>query len=69
MLREIAVDHKEPVVDPVKGWEGIHVFATRLFSPYSNLKALCIDNCHSRKTRKENKLRRKAKKEASNDRR
>ena len=56
-LREVAVDHKVPVVDTEKGWEGITVFAARLFCDMSNLWVLCRDNCHSRKTQKENKVR------------
>lgn len=58
-LREIAVDHVKPVVDPIEGWQGVVVFAHRLFCEFENLKALCIDNCHSRKTKKENKLRKR----------
>lgn len=62
-LREVAVDHKIPVIDPVEGWKGIVVFAHRLFCDLSNLWVLCIDVCHSRKTKKENKIRRSSKKE------
>lgn len=62
-LREVAVDHKVPVIDVEKGWEGIVVFARRLFCELSNLWVLCIDTCHSRKTKKENKKRRAAKQE------
>lgn len=57
-LREVAVDHKVPVVDPEKGWEGIVVFAKRLFCDMSNLWILCRDTCHKLKTKKENKVRR-----------
>lgn len=57
-LREVAVDHKVPVIDPVKGWENITVFATRLFCDTSNLQVVCQDNCHQAKTNKENKVRR-----------
>lgn len=59
-LREVAVDHKVPVVDPEKGWEGITTFATRLFSPMENLWVLCADVCHASKTKKENKVRRQS---------
>lgn len=60
-LREVAVDHVLPVVDPAKGWEGLTVFATRLFCPLENLRVLCQDTCHSKKTKKENKKRREVK--------
>ena len=62
-LREIAVDHIVPVVDPETGWQGVVTFAHRLFCEFSNLQALCIDNCHSRKSKKENKVRREKKNE------
>ena len=58
-LREVAVDHKVPVIDPEKGWEGLTIFATRLFCPMDNLTVLCRDECHAAKTKKENKQRRK----------
>jgi len=60
-LREVAVDHKIPVVDPEKGWEGMTVFAARLFCAMDNLWVLCRDVCHSTKTKKENKTRRESK--------
>ena|SRR5271157_4537211 len=60
-LREIAVDHKIPVVDPILGWQGVVVFAHRLFCEFSNLWVLCIDECHSKKTKKENKIRKENK--------
>lgn len=63
-LREVSVDHKIPVVHPQEGWQGITVFAARLFCPMENLWVLCQDFCHSKKTKAENKVRRKAKKEA-----
>jgi len=58
--REVAVDHTVPVVDPEKGWQGITVFASRLFCDPSNLKVLCKDVCHQTKSNKENKERRKS---------
>lgn len=61
-LREVAVDHKVPVVDPERGWEGVTVFATRLFCATENLWVLCRDVCHAVKTQTENKTRRKEKK-------
>jgi 5-methylcytosine-specific restriction endonuclease McrA len=57
-LREVQVDHLEPVVEPTVGWESIRVFAYRLFSPSETLQVLCQDNCHKNKSKKENKVRR-----------
>jgi len=58
-LREVQVDHKLPVIDPEKGWQGIQIFAVRLFCPTKSLQVLCIDTCHQRKTNNENRTRRK----------
>lgn len=60
-LREVAVDHKIPVVDLAKGWENICMFAARLFCHPDNLWVLCRDVCHQTKSNTENKLRRKTK--------
>lgn len=57
-LREVQVDHKEPVVDPATGWAGLAVFAFRLYCPASGLQVLCQDRCHLEKSKKENKERR-----------
>jgi len=56
-LREVSVDHKNPVIDPEKGWENMTIFASRLFCDTSNLWVLCQDNCHQTKSNKENKQR------------
>lgn len=60
-LRDVHVDHINPVVDPEKGWEGVQKFVQRLFCPSSELQILCIDGCHAEKTKKENVERREAK--------
>lgn len=57
-LREMQVDHEEPVIDPEKGWEGMATFAARLNCDAKKLHPLCEDVCHRRKTNKENKVRR-----------
>jgi len=57
-LRDVAVDHTDPVVDPAVGWQGVTVFAARLFCYPENLKVLCKDVCHQNKSNKENVKRR-----------
>ena len=56
-LREVQVDHIEPVVDPEKGWCGLQEFAYRLYCPSTGLQVLCQDKCHLEKSKKENKKR------------
>lgn len=62
-LREVQVDHKNPCVDPIKGWENTQVWVARLFCPSEDLQVLCQDNCHPKKSKKENKVRREKKAE------
>lgn len=57
-LREVQVDHIEPVVDPATGWRGLSEFAGRLYCPSSGLQVLCQDKCHLEKSKRENKERR-----------
>jgi 5-methylcytosine-specific restriction endonuclease McrA len=59
-LREVQVDHINPCVDPEKGWEGMQVWVGKLLCPTIELKVLCQDNCHHKKTNKENKKRRES---------
>lgn len=56
-LREVQVDHIQPVIDPTDGWVSIQEFVWRLFCPAAGLQVLCQDVCHAEKTRKENKRR------------
>lgn len=56
-LREVQVDHKEPVIDPETGWSGLSEFARRLFCASTGLQVLCQDKCHLEKSKKENKKR------------
>lgn len=53
---EIVVDHIKPVVDIKKGYEGLDVYAKRLFCDMKNLQILC-KACHKKKTIRENKRR------------
>lgn len=66
-LREVQVDHMNPCVDPVIGWENMTQFVMKLFCPSEFLQVLCQDNCHPRKSKKENKTRREMKKEITNE--
>jgi 5-methylcytosine-specific restriction endonuclease McrA len=56
-LREVQCDHIVPCVDPVVGWQGLAVFAFRLFVGSEGLQVLCKDVCHHDKTLAENKVR------------
>lgn len=56
--REIAVDHVKPVVDPKKGFVNWDTFLKRLLVPQKGLQVLCKP-CHSDKTVKENKGRKR----------
>lgn len=57
-LREVQVDHIDPVIDPVEGWQGLQSFATRLFCPSNRLRVLDQDSCHKSITLAQNKIRR-----------
>ena len=62
-LREVQVDHIEPVVDPSTGFQSWDVFIDRLFCDRDNLQVLCT-TCHKLKTSEENsqsKLKRQSK--------
>lgn len=56
----IAVDHKKPVIDPSKGFEGWDAYYTNLFCSSDGLQILCL-TCHKRKSKEENKIRRQTK--------
>ena len=60
----VDVDHKDPAVDPVLGWQGYDIFIERLFCSPDNLWGLC-ETCHSKKTTKENTTRKASKKKKS----
>jgi len=66
--KEIAVDHRSPVVDIIEGYQGLTIFAERLFCSVENLDCLC-KNCHLSKSQIEVQMRKyaraKRKEEAS----
>lgn len=57
-LREMQVDHIDPVINPETGWVDMPTFAARLNCTSERLQPLCQDNCHLKKSVKENKVRR-----------
>ena len=50
--KEVEVDHKDPVIDPRKGFVSWDVYIERLFCPEENLQVLCKP-CHLKKTNNE----------------
>lgn len=54
---KVFIDHIDPVVDVVKGFQGYDEFIKRLFCPIENLQALC-KSCHNKKSKAENAIRR-----------
>jgi 5-methylcytosine-specific restriction endonuclease McrA len=57
---EVQVDHRDPVIDPITGWQSYDQFVVRLFCPAANLSVLCRP-CHQLKSNGENATRRAAK--------
>jgi len=55
---DVQVDHIEPAVDPVKGWQGFDVFIDRMFCEKEGFQVLCKP-CHKTKTTEERKARKK----------
>jgi len=60
--KDASVDHKIPVIDPLKGFESWDIFVSRLFCKAENLWLLC-SCCHDKKTAEERKIRNMAKKQ------
>lgn len=66
--KSVAVDHIDPVVDPKTGVFGAdgqvdyNKYIARLFCDQSGLQVLC-NECHKVKTKEENSIRRKTKKD------
>lgn len=56
VLKNINVDHINPVVDPKVGFIDWNTFIDRLFCGVENLQILC-SSCHDRKTKKETSVR------------
>jgi 5-methylcytosine-specific restriction endonuclease McrA len=55
---DVQVDHIEPVVDPVKGFQTWDIFIDRIFCEIENLQVLCKP-CHKIKTDQEKDDRKK----------
>jgi 5-methylcytosine-specific restriction endonuclease McrA len=56
--KQIQLDHKEPVIEPTRGFVSWDEYIKRLFVPASAYQVLCR-SCHSKKSVAENKERRK----------
>ena len=56
--KEVQVDHIQPVVDPVKGFEDWNTYIERLFCDREGFQVLCVE-CHSEKTAQEREERKK----------
>lgn len=68
-VKNVHVDHIEPIVDPLVGFVSYDVMIERMFCESDNLQVLCND-CHTTKTDKEKaqaKLRRAKEKELDID--
>lgn len=50
--KDIQVDHKQPVVDPKKGFTTWDNYIERLFCEKDNLQVLCVP-CHKEKSKEE----------------
>jgi len=48
-VKNVMVDHIEPIIDPAVGWVSWDETIDRMFSEADNLQVLCYD-CHKRKT-------------------
>lgn len=59
---KMCLDHKIPIIDPVKGWQGFDSFIERLFCKAEGFQVLCPE-CHNSKTYLENELRKQNKKD------
>jgi len=58
VAKQVQVDHKEPVVDTVHGFEDWWTYIVRLYCDSPNLQLLCKP-CHKKKTNEERKERKK----------
>ena len=55
-LKEVAVDHKIPVVDVIKGFTTWDEYIERMFCIAKNLQVLC-NTCHDKKSTEEKEIR------------
>jgi 5-methylcytosine-specific restriction endonuclease McrA len=51
-IKNIVVDHIDPIIDPSIGWQGYESLIERMFVEEDKLQALCHD-CHTKKTNEE----------------
>lgn len=51
-IKNVLVDHIEPIIDPAVGWVSWDSTVDRMFCEASNLQVLCHD-CHKKKTDEE----------------
>lgn len=51
-VKNVHVDHINPIVDPAIGWVSYDVMIDRMFCEKDNLQVLCFE-CHKRKTDEE----------------
>lgn len=58
VAKEVQVDHKQPVIDPKKGFVDWNTYVTRMFCEKKNLQVLC-STCHTIKTKKETEVAKK----------
>lgn len=61
MSKEVKMDHIDPVICPVKGWQGFDTYIERLFCDEDGIQYLC-SNCHDKKTAEEREIRKLNKK-------
>lgn len=60
-VKNIYVDHINPVVDPITGFSGWDDFINNLFCEPENLQAICY-HCHNEKTKEERNQAKEARK-------
>lgn len=48
--KEVQVDHIDPIIDPVRGFEDWDTVIYNLYCEKDNLQVLCIDPCHKAKS-------------------
>jgi hypothetical protein len=61
-IKNIQIDHRDPVIDPKVGFTTWDNYIARLFCSVENLDVLCKP-CHYIKTKEENRVRRVVKKD------
>lgn len=61
---DIRMDHVNPVVDPLQGWQGWDVFIERMFCDTEGFNAIC-NACHDIKTKGENLVRKTTRQQAN----